>query len=79
MEQTGKRPRYAQGFSSLEPEICLETLPIMGQFGTSFLLALDAETFEEQGRTLVPHHIPFGFHGQYMTGGHTWEEPHLHR
>jgi beta,beta-carotene 9',10'-dioxygenase len=29
----------------------------------SFLLVLDAKTFEERARAAVPHHIPFGFHG----------------
>ncbi len=29
----------------------------------SFLLVLDAQTFEERARAEVPHHIPFGFHG----------------
>ncbi|MBI1828008.1 MAG: carotenoid oxygenase family protein [Thaumarchaeota archaeon] len=32
----------------------------------SFLLILDAVTFEEIARAEVPHHIPFGFHGQYF-------------
>ncbi|MDX6633294.1 MAG: hypothetical protein QOG26_1299, partial [Solirubrobacterales bacterium] len=32
----------------------------------SFLLVLDAASFEELGRTEVPHAIPFGFHGQYF-------------
>ena len=32
----------------------------------SFLLVLDAVTFEEMARAEVPHHIPFGFHGQYF-------------
>jgi beta,beta-carotene 9',10'-dioxygenase len=36
------------------------------QKGNSFLLILDAHTFEEIGRAEVPHHIPFGFHGQYF-------------
>jgi len=31
---------------------------------TSFLLVLDAATLEEVARSGVPHHIPFGFHGQ---------------
>jgi beta,beta-carotene 9',10'-dioxygenase len=31
----------------------------------SFLLILDAVTFQEIARAEVPHHIPFGFHGQY--------------
>lgn len=33
--------------------------------GNSFLLVLDAKSFEEMARAEVPHHIPFGFHGQY--------------
>jgi beta,beta-carotene 9',10'-dioxygenase len=32
----------------------------------SFLLVLDAATFEELGRAEAPHHIPFGFHGQFF-------------
>jgi beta,beta-carotene 9',10'-dioxygenase len=32
----------------------------------SFLLVLDAETFTERARADAPHHIPFGFHGQFM-------------
>jgi carotenoid cleavage dioxygenase-like enzyme len=32
----------------------------------SFLLVLDAVTFEEMARAETPHHIPFGFHGQYF-------------
>jgi beta,beta-carotene 9',10'-dioxygenase len=32
----------------------------------SFLLALDAGSFEELARAEAPHHIPFGFHGQYL-------------
>jgi beta,beta-carotene 9',10'-dioxygenase len=34
--------------------------------GTSFLLALDATDLSEIGRARVPHHIPFGFHGNYF-------------
>jgi carotenoid cleavage dioxygenase-like enzyme len=36
--------------------------------GRSFLLVLDAGSFEEQARAEVPHHVPFGFHGQFMSG-----------
>ncbi len=32
----------------------------------SFLLVLDAGSFEELARAEAPHHIPFGFHGQYV-------------
>jgi beta,beta-carotene 9',10'-dioxygenase len=35
---------------------------------TSYLLILDASTFRELARAEVPHHIPFGFHGNYMAG-----------
>lgn len=34
--------------------------------GRSFLLVLDAESFEEVGRAEAPHHIPHGFHGSYL-------------
>jgi beta,beta-carotene 9',10'-dioxygenase len=34
---------------------------------TSFLLILDASSFREVARAEVPHHIPFGFHGNYFT------------
>jgi beta,beta-carotene 9',10'-dioxygenase len=34
--------------------------------GRSFLLVLDARSFEERARAEAPHHIPFGFHGQYL-------------
>lgn len=33
--------------------------------GNSYLLILDAQSFQEIGRAEVPHHIPFGFHGQF--------------
>ncbi|MFO8099681.1 MAG: carotenoid oxygenase family protein [Salinibacter sp.] len=32
----------------------------------SFLLVLDAASFEERARATVPHPIPFGFHGQFF-------------
>lgn len=34
--------------------------------GTSFLLVLAASSYEELARAEVPHHIPFGFHGNYL-------------
>ncbi len=37
--------------------------------GRSFLLVLDAATLTERGRATVPHHIPFGFHGEHFSGG----------
>jgi beta,beta-carotene 9',10'-dioxygenase len=32
---------------------------------TSFVLVLEAASFKELARATVPHHVPFGFHGQY--------------
>ncbi len=32
----------------------------------SFLLILDARKFKEVGRLEVPHHIPYGLHGEYF-------------
>jgi beta,beta-carotene 9',10'-dioxygenase len=34
--------------------------------GASFLLILDAHTFTELARATAPHHIPFGFHGNFL-------------
>jgi len=36
-----------------------------GRKGCSFLLVLDARSLQELARAEVPHHIPFGFHGQF--------------
>lgn len=36
------------------------------QSETSFLLVLDAVTFQEIARAHVPHHIPFGIHGLFV-------------
>jgi carotenoid cleavage dioxygenase-like enzyme len=33
--------------------------------GNSFLVVLDAGSLEELARAEAPHHIPFGFHGQF--------------
>ena len=38
-----------------------------GREGRSYLLVLDAKSLKELGRARVPHHIPFGFHGQYFS------------
>lgn len=37
--------------------------------GSSFLLVLDAGDLTELARAEVPHHVPFGFHGQFVRGG----------
>ena len=46
----------------------------------SFLLILDASSFREVARAGLPHHIPFGFHGNYFIatrGPESFQE--LHR
>jgi carotenoid cleavage dioxygenase-like enzyme len=50
-----------------EDEGVLLSVVLDGRASTSYLLALDAATMAELGRARVPHHIPFGFHGQYFT------------
>jgi beta,beta-carotene 9',10'-dioxygenase len=37
-----------------------------GSAGKSSLVVLDARSFEELARAEAPHHIPFGFHGQFL-------------
>jgi carotenoid cleavage dioxygenase-like enzyme len=44
----------------------LLSVVLNGERGNSFLLVLDAATLQEIARAEVPHHIPFGFHGQYV-------------
>ncbi len=43
--------------------------------GTSFLVVLEAGSLTELARAEAPHHIPFGFHGQFAAGlgGEEWE------
>jgi carotenoid cleavage dioxygenase-like enzyme len=43
----------------------LLSIVLDGERGSSFLLVLDARDLSELARAEVPHHIPFGFHGQF--------------
>lgn len=45
--------------------VCLSVV-LDAERGRSFLLAVDAGSWEELGRAEVPQHIPFGFHGQWI-------------
>ncbi|MBB4660956.1 carotenoid oxygenase family protein [Conexibacter arvalis] len=47
--------------------VCLSVV-LDGGRGASFLLVLDARDLSELARAEVPHHIPFGFHGQFARG-----------
>ncbi|MBI3459209.1 carotenoid oxygenase family protein [Candidatus Azambacteria bacterium] len=48
-----------------EDEGVIMSVVLNVQKGNSFLLVLDASSFTELARAEVPHHIPFGFHGQF--------------
>ncbi len=48
-----------------EDEGVLLSIVFDGRRGNSFLLVLDARSLDELARAEVPHHIPFGFHGQF--------------
>jgi beta,beta-carotene 9',10'-dioxygenase len=49
-----------------EDDGVLLSVVLDAEAGHSFLLVLNAATLEEQARAAVPHHIPFGFHGNYF-------------
>jgi carotenoid cleavage dioxygenase-like enzyme len=49
-----------------ENEGVLLSVVLDGRRGGSFLLVLDAGSLEEVARAQAPHHIPFGFHGQFV-------------
>jgi beta,beta-carotene 9',10'-dioxygenase len=48
-----------------EDDGVLLSVVLDGRKGNSFLLVLDAASLDELARAEVPHHIPFGFHGQF--------------
>ena len=50
-----------------EDDGVLLSVVLDGRKGHSFLLVLDAATFEELGRANLPHHVPFEFHGLYAS------------
>jgi beta,beta-carotene 9',10'-dioxygenase len=49
-----------------EDEGVLLSVVLDGRSGLSYLLVLDAGSLSELGRARVPHHVPFGFHGDYF-------------
>jgi beta,beta-carotene 9',10'-dioxygenase len=48
-----------------EDDGVLLSVVLDGRKGNSLLLVLDAASLDELARAAVPHHIPFGFHGQF--------------
>jgi carotenoid cleavage dioxygenase-like enzyme len=53
------------GNEGAEDEGVLLSVVFDGEAGDSFLLVLDASDLSEVTRATAPHHIPFGFHGQF--------------
>jgi beta,beta-carotene 9',10'-dioxygenase len=51
-----------------EDDGVLLSVVLDAEAGTSFLLVLDAADLSELARAQAPHHIPFGFHGQFARG-----------
>jgi beta,beta-carotene 9',10'-dioxygenase len=51
--------------TTAEDEGVLLSVVFDARKGTSFLLVLDAATLDELARADAPHHVPFGFHGQF--------------
>jgi beta,beta-carotene 9',10'-dioxygenase len=51
-----------------EDDGVLLSVVLDGSAGTSFLLVLHAADLTEVARAHAPHHIPFGFHGQFARG-----------
>jgi beta,beta-carotene 9',10'-dioxygenase len=51
--------------ASEEDDGVLLSVVLDGGRESSFLLVLDASDLSETARARVPHHIPFGFHGQF--------------
>ena len=50
-----------------EDDGVLLSVALDARAGTSMLLVLDAADLNEVARAEVPHHIPFGFHGQFTS------------
>jgi beta,beta-carotene 9',10'-dioxygenase len=48
-----------------EDDGVLLSVVLDSQRGTSYLLVLDASDLSELARAHAPHHVPFGFHGQF--------------
>ncbi len=51
--------------ATAEDDGVLLSLAVDGYNDRSLLLCLDAETMTEQARAVLPHRVPYGFHGQF--------------
>jgi beta,beta-carotene 9',10'-dioxygenase len=57
-------PRQTDGPLDEDDGVVLTT--VAGGDGRTFLLALDAKTFEEVGRAHLPFNLTYSFHGNYL-------------
>jgi carotenoid cleavage dioxygenase-like enzyme len=53
--------------ASAEDDGVVLSVVMDAEAGSSFLLVLDAQTFEEVARAQAPQRVPFGFHGQFFS------------
>jgi carotenoid cleavage dioxygenase-like enzyme len=60
-------PRVGEDGITEEDDGVVLSVVLDAAAGTSFLLVLDARTFTEVARAQAPHHVPFGFHGQFFS------------
>ena len=56
----------AEPDSSAEDAGVLLSVVFDARSGGSFMLVLDAKDLSELARAETPHHIPYGFHGQFV-------------
>lgn len=65
---TGEPVFVAKPGTKQEDDGCILSCVLDAKNKNSFLLILDAKTFKELARAPVPHHIPFSFHGIFISG-----------
>ena len=62
-----------------EDEGVILSIVLHMQNQNSFLLVLDAQSWDELAKVQLPYHLPFDFHGQYFNGIAPTERRQLHR
>ena len=65
VDRANRAGRYERAGAEDEDDGVLLSVVLDSRTERSFLLVLDARSLEELARAEVPHHIPFGFHGQF--------------
>jgi beta,beta-carotene 9',10'-dioxygenase len=65
--------------ATTEDEGVILSVVLQAATESSFLLVLDAQSFEELARVELPYPLPFDFHGQYFAALDATQVDHLHR